>query len=209
MKAWSKFISKSFLVLGTLLSGTSFGESLWTKSAHTEVSMFADKRAGNIGDLLTILVDESITMSTSQKTTTDKSASIVNELSNLLFEGTRLGGTYQTQLPKTDIAGTNAYEGGGTIANTQSISARLSVLVIDKLPNGNLILEGVRAIAYSGETFYLVTRGVCRATDITPSNTIRSSQIAEAKIEVISEGTLTDAQKKGWLMRLNDRLNPF
>lgn len=184
-------------------------ESLWLKRSTNEQGMFADARAGRIGDILTININESISMSTAVDTTTEKSASIVGEVTNLLVEGTVLSGDIEGNKPKTNITGDNDYEAGGTITNSQAVSGTLSVMVIDVLPNGNLVLEGVRKVSYSGETFYILTQGICRSRDITPENSVPSSRVAGARIEIISEGVLTDVQRKGWLSRLNDMLNPF
>ena len=77
------------------------------------------------------------------------------------------------------------------------------------LPNGNLVFEGIREISFSKEQQFVSLRGIIRPYDIQPDNTVLSSNVADARIEIVSEGTLTDAQKKGWLLRLNDKINPF
>ena len=105
--------------------------------------------------------------------------------------------------------GSNDYSGGGEVKNSQTIATRAAVQIIDVLPNGNLVFEGLRETTFSKERQFASLRGVVRAYDIQPDNTVLSSNIADARIEIISEGTLTDAQKKGWLLRLNDKINPF
>ena len=91
----------------------------------------------------------------------------------------------------------------------QTITARSAVQVIDVLPNGNLVVEGTREISFSKERQFVSLHGIIRPYDIQPDNTVASSNVADAQIQVISEGELTDAQKKGWLLRLNDKINPF
>jgi flagellar L-ring protein precursor FlgH len=83
------------------------------------------------------------------------------------------------------------------------------VLVTDVLPNGNLVIEGVRVVTFSGETQYVSLHGLVRPDDITSANTVASSNIADVRIEFVSEGSLTDAQKKGWLTKLYDTLRPY
>jgi flagellar L-ring protein precursor FlgH len=83
------------------------------------------------------------------------------------------------------------------------------VQIIDTLPNGNLVVEGLREVAFTKERQFVSLRGIIRSYDIMPDNTVASSNIADARIEIVSEGTLTEAQRKGWLLRLNDKLNPF
>ncbi len=79
----------------------------------------------------------------------------------------------------------------------------------DVLPNGNLVVEGTRIISFSGETKYAEMSGIVRHDDVAPDNTVLSTNIADAKVKYIDEGSLTDAQKKGWLSRGFDRFNPL
>ncbi|MGB8169835.1 MAG: flagellar basal body L-ring protein FlgH, partial [Chthoniobacteraceae bacterium] len=84
-----------------------------------------------------------------------------------------------------------------------------AVQIIDVLPNGNLVFEGIRQISFSKERQFASLRGVIRPYDIQQDNTVISSNVADARIDIVAEGVLTDAQKKGWLLRLNDKLSPF
>jgi len=83
------------------------------------------------------------------------------------------------------------------------------VLVTDVLPNGNLVIAGARKLTFSGETQNVVLHGLVRPSDIDSGNTILSTNIAEARLEFISDGSLTDAQKRGWLTNLYEKLRPF
>jgi flagellar L-ring protein precursor FlgH len=64
-------------------------------------------------------------------------------------------------------------------------------------------------VTFSGETQYVVLHGLVRGDDVASDNTVQSSNIADARVEFISEGTLTDAQKRGWLTKLYEKLRPF
>ena len=81
--------------------------------------------------------------------------------------------------------------------------------VIDVLPNGNMVVEGVRLVRFSGETQYASLRGIVRPVDVQKDNTVLSTNIADAQVEFVSEGSLTEAQKKGWLLRLANKASPF
>ena len=186
------------------------GESLWINRVNNERGMFADRRASRRGDILTVQVQENSSVANSQETKTDKSVSIANAVRQWLFPSSvSRFGTHKGALPSTDVSSENSYAGGGEISNRHSVQSRLSVLVIDVLPNRNLVVEGVRQVTFSGETYFMVLRGFVRPEDVNSRNTIQSSSIANARVEIFSEGTITDAQRKGWLMRFNDLINPF
>lgn len=209
MNKWYKFLFSllPFLMIGAAEAREARGGSLWGASAGgSERSMFADARATSRGDIVTIVVGESASMTTSVQLTTAKESSISNDFSRILFnEILRRDGEH----PSTDIRiGPNTHDGGGSSDASRMLSTRISVQVVDVLPNGNLVLEGVRVISYANETYFMLTQGICRTRDIGPDNTIHSSEIADARIEVIAEGVLTDAQKQGWLSRAANRFSP-
>ena len=191
--------------------------SLWKEGVTDERGMFADKRAKRVGDILTIVVQETASVANSETLKTSKaSKSGVANLADTIVQ--QFIGKLPGKVPKNAVdpktlnlssTGSNDYTGGGEVKNSQTIATRAAVQVIDVLPNGNLVVEGLREISFSKERQFASLRGLVRAYDIQPDNTVLSSNIADARIEIISEGTLTDAQKKGWLLRLNDKINPF
>lgn len=208
MKTLFRYTSSAAMVV--LASSAAFGSandgSLWTSSANNERSMFADKTAMRIGDIVTIVVSETSSISSAAKTSTAKESDISNDFSQLIYSGIlkRKGET-----PKTSLKiGNNTHEGSGTLTNTHSVVTDISVQVVDVLPNGNMVLEGTRILTYEGETYYMLVQGICRPADVTTDNTVASKQIADARIEIVAEGTLTDAQKQGWLARMANHYSP-
>ena len=71
------------------------------------------------------------------------------------------------------------------------------------------MIEGVRVVTFSGETQYVVLHGLVRPDDVSSANTVLSTNIADARVEFVGEGKLTDAQKRGWLTKLYERLRPL
>ena len=173
--------------------------SLWRKASNNERGLVADNRASRRGDIVTIVVGENAQIATSVNLSTSKQSSVANDISRVLFSDIlRRNG----ETPSTEVTlGPNTHSGGGTLDNSRSLSTRISVQVIDTLPNGNLVLEGVRVISYAGETYYMLTQGICRPQDVASNNTVHSTALADARIQIVSEGSLTDAQKQGWLTR--------
>ena len=183
-------------------------KSIWVDGRSG--SLFSDPRASGIGDLITVLVDESTSLTSSQQTSREKSSNIANEVKQFLFSPVASKfGTKKGELPKTEISTSSGSEGGGLVTNRQTLRSRASVIVVDVLPNGNFIIEGVRAVSFSGQQYYAKLRGIVRPYDVSRTNTILSSSIADARIEYVSQGSLSNAEKEGWLSRTLNKINPF
>ena len=181
-------------------------DSLWTNNGQAPRSMFADRKAMGKGDILTIVVAESAVAQSSQNKSSNRESTLQDAIQRFLYSGLA---THRGELPSIGINGKSSYSGGGDVSNSQSISARAAVLVTDVLPNGNFVIEGVRIVTFSGETQYVVLHGLVRPDDISRDNSIISTNIAEARVEFYAEGSLTDAQKRGWLSKVYEKLRPF
>ncbi len=209
MKTVFKSASELWLAaLALTLASPLAGSSLWTVSRGGERSMFADRKAATSGDILTIVVAESAAATSTQSKSTTRSSELQDTVGQFLYAGSRFG-THKGALPATNFAGSGAYSGGGAVSNNQSLNSRAAVLVTDVLPNGNLVIEGVRVVTFSGETQYVVLHGLVRPDDIASDNTVFSTNIADARVEFLAEGALTDAQKRGWLTKIYEKLRPF
>lgn len=206
MKTVSRFASRLSLAAAALAVGVR-AESLWpSASSGAQASMFADRKASGRGDILTIVIAESAVASSSQSTKSTREASIEDEISRFIYSGL---GKRRGELPKTSATGGSSYSGGGDISNSQSLSARAAVVVTDVLPNGNLVIEGVRMVKFSNETQYVVLHGLVRPDDIARDNSVISTNVADARVEFHSEGALTDAQRRGWLSKIYEKLRPL
>ena len=212
--------------------------SLWVKAGNVEQSMFADKVARNIGDILTVIVDESVISGATTTITTKRSGEtggglgvamnsfldqflravpaligVAKGAGTLTKNGTTIpvGGAFgNIEIPTLDLAGKTEYKGGdNTLKDTIDITGTTSVTVIDVLPNGNLVIEGAKTIRTSKQDIYSYMRGIVRPVDISATNTILSSKIADAQVEFIPAGELSEAQKKGWLLRGLEKIRPL
>lgn len=183
-------------------------ESLWRDSGIA-ARMFSDPKAFNVGDIVTVVIQESASISASKSTSTDKSSSENSGLSRLLYDSSQFLKDENGQLPGFQWSSSGSFSGGGSVTDAQSAATRLSAVVRDRQPNGNLIIEGVRRTILNNETNFVVLRGIIRPIDIDSDNSILSSRIADAEVQLIAEGSLTEAQRKGWLNRAYDWVNPF
>lgn len=195
-------------VLLCLLPRLSSADSLWRDEVARP--MFGDKRAGAVGDLLTVIVQENNSASKDKNTKTTKSAGMDASIASFLYSPAASGLlTKGGQMPALKYSSKNEFDGGGAINNSERIIARIGVRVIDVLPNKNLVIEGTRETAFSGEQQTIVLRGVVRPADISPENSIYSYSIADATIKFVSKGTLSDSQRKGWFSKILDKVTPF
>ncbi len=191
-----------------VFSSHTSADSLWRD--ETKYSMIADRRARAVGDVLTILVQESNTSSKDNSTTTAKKASTDASISSFFYAPGASGLlTKGGQMPAMKYSMANDFSGGGKIANSEQISARISVRVIDVLPNNSLVIEGARQTVIAGETQDAILRGVVRAEDVAANNTVYSYNVADATIKYVSKGVVSDVQRKGWFTRIWDKIIPF
>ncbi len=225
-----------FSLLG--MASSAVAGSLWREAVTDERGMYADKKARRIGDIVTVSIIETLVYDnarglTTSRTTTGSAPGIAGQIVNSLINS---GASRQTALPQTDrrkfpsnllpksTAAANALkildpasvstlEGSGEITNSQTLNFTMAVQVIDVLPNGNLVIEGIRQIGFSNERQFISLRGIIRPVDIrgavgiTPK--VRSEDVADARIEVVAEGALTETAKKGWLKKLDDKITPY
>jgi flagellar L-ring protein FlgH len=185
-----------------------WGQTLWRDDLSR--SMFADKRATAVGDLLSVIVQENTSSTKKNNTSTSKKSSIDSAVDTFFYSPGASGlMTKGGQMPAVKLAGNTSFSGGGQISNEERMTARFAVRVFDVLPNGSLLIEGKRQTKISGETTDAVLRGVVRQEDVTSANTVYSYQIADASIQYHSKGVVSDSQRKGWFLRLWDKVMPF
>ena len=195
MNKWIAASASGLLIL--TLVGESSGESLWRDVGHG--FLFVDTKARHAGDIVTVLVTESSALNRQAETNTKKESTNQANLSSLF--GLPLG-------DKTQYAfeGANEHKGSGSVTRSDEVTAKVAARVVKVLPSGNLIIEGRRAVRANDETQYLAISGVVRSEDITPANTILSSQIADAEIVLEGKGVLAEKQRPGLLNRFADWL---
>ena len=191
-----------------LLPALGRADSLWPDG--TARTMFADKRGVNVGDIVTIVVQENSSANKNNSTTTERQSSLNAAITSFLYSPAASGFlTKGGQLPTMAYSSDHKHAGNGTIADSESIVAQIAVRIIDVLPNGNLVLEGKRDTSFSGEHQTIILRGVVRSDDVSKDNTVLSYNVADATIQIIGKGTVSDSQNKGWFNRVWDKINPF
>ena len=174
--------------------------------------LFSDKKAMNVNDLVTVVIQES----TSQSTQANRSSS-KNNTSNLsggtLTAGGQLANVANNISNYSNIGfQTNSsanYTGTGAQTRNESFNTTVSTRVIKILSNGNYFIEGSRELLINGEKQIIQLSGVIRPYDIGQDNTIDSRYIADAKILYKTEGDVARSTKKPWGTRFFEAIWPF
>lgn len=202
MKLFITIVTLSVFILIPKLSA----DSLWITKGGDNLSIYADRKASKVGDIVTVVVTESEAASSTQSKASGRTTSISEALTQFFFPGAL---NHAGNAPSLTAGGKTAYTGGGSITNTQSVSSTAAVLVTDVLPNKNLVIEGIRQVTFSGETQYIILHGIIRPDDISSTNKIDSTSIAQGRIEFLNKGDISNSEKLGWFTSLYEALHPL
>ncbi len=186
-----------------------YAGSLW-RSGPT--SLFGDRRARSLGDILTVSIDINDEAQIQNSVTENRSNNdnfAVNDLFGLpeWANGVLPGGA--TLNPAVDLNRTRATSGNGNISRQEEITLTLAARVVDVLPNGHLIVAGTQEIRVNHEARQLRVTGIVRPEDISRQNIITYDKIAEARIAYGGVGQIsrTVAPRSG--TRLLDTVVPY
>lgn len=171
-------------------------------------AFLGDQRAGRVGDILTIRINVADKAEVGNNTTRNRTGSENASVGSLLG----LTKLLPKAIDPTNLASTNSKSqtaGGGSISRSETINMTMSAIVTSVFPNGNLGIRGRQEVRVNNELRELVVSGVVRPQDIARDNSVRHSQIAEARISYGGRGQLTDAQQARWGQQIYDALFPF
>jgi flagellar L-ring protein precursor FlgH len=181
--------------------------SLWP-SSHG--SLYADNKACQTGDIVTVAIYEQARASREAGTNTDRSSSMSASLPN--FFGLEGSQTVTDALNLNNLLGAetnNNFEGSGSTSRSENFSATITTQVVSTLPNGNLRIQGRKRVVVNNEEQYIGLSGVVRPEDINGMNIVDSQHVLDAEIIYTGQGPLSDKQKPGWFMRIMDNAWPF
>jgi flagellar L-ring protein precursor FlgH len=175
----------------------------------------AEERVFAEHDLIEIVVRETSSASSSQELETEKETKMRGavtewpdlQLSNLLDGFFKAGD--DSDLPSLDLQFKKEFTGDGEYERRDDFTARLTAEIIEILPNGNLILESRTRLKTDDEESLLKVTGICRPEDVTPANTILSSQLHDLKVEKMNQGELRKANKKGIITKVLETMFAF
>jgi len=187
-----------------LANGAIYQGQIAGPSGYNYRSLFEDRRARAVGDVLTININETTAASKKSGSTASRTGSngmSVNALSGLPGKGL-LGANL-------DASSANTFEGKGDSASNNAFNGIISVTVIEVLPNGNLVVSGEKQIGINQGSEFVRFSGVVNPATITPANAVSSTQVADARLEYRGNGYIDEAQTMGWLGRFFLSVLPF
>jgi len=184
--------------------------SLWSDNAQLN-NLYADAKARGVGDIVTIKIVESSKASNSASTSTGKNSAFSLGIDKFLGLEAGYPSPGHSFNPFSRIEGgmKNAFDGKGDTTRKGDLTAYMTAKVIDKLPNGNLVIAGSREVMINNEKQLIVLTGTIRERDISPDNVIQSTYISDAKIVYTGVGDVDDTQRQGWLARFLNVISPF
>ena len=172
--------------------------------------LFRDMRANRIGDVLTVTIqiNDKAQFDNASDRSRDGKAKF-GPSAALAAAGFGLGASAADLSADLDIKSGTSTKGQGTIDRSEKLRLSVAAVVVDVMPNGNLLISGSQEIRVNYEVRVLNIAGVVRTLDIADDNTIAYDKIAEARISYGGRGRLTDMQQPAWGQRLYDVAAPF
>jgi flagellar L-ring protein precursor FlgH len=163
------------------------------------------------GDLLTIIVRERRKYQADADLQTKKEFNVKSELK--AFIGAVGGGigaaNFQRGKPTIDYKYKNKVKNEADTNREDRLTTRLTATIIDVKPNGLLVVEARKRIQHDEEMSVITLTGVCRKEDVSPDNTILSTQLADATVSINNTGALRAASSRGWISKILDWSKPF
>jgi len=166
--------------------------------------LFEDRRARLVGDTIIINIVEKTAAAKKSNTSAERSQEMEVSVPTLF------------KVPGKSFQGLNAeashdnkFSGKGESAANNTFTGTITCTVIEVLPNGNLLVSGEKLVAINQGEEFIRFSGVVNPANVTTSNTVTSTQVADARIEYKANGFIDSAQTMGWLSRFFLSFMPF
>lgn len=177
--------------------------------------LFSDRKAMNVNDIVTVLIDEQASSSSTGSRQLSRTQESQMGPAAVTYAGTSKKGNTLAKDINNGIGfgfGTNSestFEGGGTASRSENFTTTVSARIVKVMQNGNYFIEGRREIMVEEEKQIIQISGVIRPYDIMQNNTISSAYISDAKISYKTEGDIKRSTRQGWGTRMIETVWPF
>ncbi len=208
-----KIVLITLLVFLHLFASWCNAGSIWAKRGPNSKLIYSDDKATQIGDILTIVINEDSKIDSKIKRDLEKKTSrdlTFDDNNQIVDAGDILNGLLPV-LPnfKMSASSDKSLEGKSDYKDERSFVDKITVVVEDIHPNGNLVVIGTRHRDVGGDIQTIQVSGIVRPRDITFNNTIRSEQVAQFKLVTVNKGVTQDYNNPGWLAKIMDILWPL
>jgi flagellar L-ring protein precursor FlgH len=172
------------------------------QASNGYAALTSGTRAASVGDLLTIVLVERTQAAKSAIATTGRKGDIAL--------APPLEGPLALFTPQEfNMGGSNAFDGKGQAAQSNSLSGEITVTVAEVYPNGTMLVRGEKTIQLNRGDEFVRIAGIVRQSDVTADNRIASTRVGNADITYSGRGEIARASRQGWLQRFFTRFSPF
>lgn len=187
-------------------SRTGASASLWNQDPE---SLFGNRRAREVGDILTVLVAIDDEAQMLNDTLRNRTSDRVFDVPAAFSIPERIEDFVPSTSPALQMQTADRMRGQGNYRRQDRITLRLAARVVDRLPNGDLVIDGSQGVQIGADQRELAVSGVVRPEDISRQNTVPHDRIAEADIRLIGKGPLQGTARRGVGNKLLSILTPF
>ena len=191
-RKWLAGMLAAAFAVGSIAPAVS-AESLWKNpSGYPTRNVFADHRAMNVGDIVTIIISVTTTTSATRSSANEKSGSVSIGAGVGIFDF----------LKAASASGSDKFNAKGSASSTNRTIGNVTVTITEITPAGNFILEGTQSIWQNRNEHKITFRGMCRPEDISATNTVLSTRVADATVRFDGKGPLNAKQRQGILTQI-------
>ena len=159
-------------------------------------SLYSDVKARRVGDIITVNLLENTRATKSAGTSTSKATDVeVNPIVGLGGNNINIG----NEAIQLGLGTSNEFEGDASTNQSNNLVGNISVTVVQVLANQNLLVRGEKWLTLNNGDEYIRLTGVVRPADVSPTNEIESTKIANARIQYSGTGSFATAHQEGWL----------
>lgn len=186
------------------------------RSAYREASVFAvpppEPKTVKKHDFITIIIREESEVSSQGTSDLKRQSDVdatIDQFARINFANLALQNSVNGVSPEVKASASRNFKGEATLDRTDSVIMRVTAQVMDVKPNGTLVLQASKKIKNDEEEQTLLCSGMCRVEDITPDNTVLSTQLYDLDFSKMNKGQVRSTTKTGLIHKLLDFINPF
>ena len=185
-----KFFAAIMIAMFMFAGNAVEAKSLWVDG--NSMSLYSDKKARNVGDILTIVINETTTQTATKSRSNSKSGSLSVGSGTGIFDF----------IKAFSVNGSDDWNADGSATDTNRFIGQITVTVVEVLPNDNMVVEGTQSIWQNRDEHKITLRGVVRRDDVTMNNTVPSTKVADATLKFDGKGPLNAKQRQGILTQI-------